>query len=454
MPGIIGWFLFFLRRWYRTTILVGVILSLFLALLAWQLPLEQTISIGPVSFKVVDTFSVLGRRFILSDSERPLLVLVYILAAFWFAGSYLARAGRSFVPLGMVALALWTAAIAVEPFLYAALLIEIAAFIYIPVLTPAGESTSPGVLRFLTFQTFGMLFILFTSWMLTGIEASPAELELAVRATFLLGFGFIFLLGIFPFHTWIPMLAESAHPYPVAFLLVMMLWIIPLFGVTFLERYAWLRTNPLVPELLRLGGVVTILVAGGWSIFQKKLSRMLGYAAMVETGFTLIALSLPAGVSYFFINLIPRTLAFGVWALAFSFLRQQVPAARLNLQGLARRMPFVCGSLVLAQFSIAGLPLLAGFSARSLIWRDLAEADLASAILAFIGSAGLLVAGIRSLAAMVMGKEESGWSVTERWEALTLLTIGVLALIAIGVFPQWFLPPISRLVNIFTRLSP
>ena len=76
---------------------------------------------------------------------------------------------------------------------------------------------------------------------MAGVESNPGDIELLAQAAVLLALGFAFLLAIFPFYTWIPLLMEEASPYAVGFVL----WIFPtvalLFMLGFLDRYAWLR---------------------------------------------------------------------------------------------------------------------------------------------------------------------------------------------------------------------
>lgn len=454
-PGITAVVIFLLRRWYRSTVLIGVLLAGLLALLAWVVPIGKNIDLGPLSFKLDEVLSVLGRRFLLVDGDRPMLLMVYLMAAFWFGAAYVARAGRMFVPLGLAMVALLTAALAVEPFLYAALLIEIAVLVSVPILLIPGKPIGRGVLRFIILQTLGMPFILFTDWMLTGVETSPGDMTLVMRAAGMLGLGFLFLLAIVPFHTWVPMLAKDSHPYAVSYVFIMLSWMVFLFGLGFLDRYAWLRNNDRVYELLRLAGLLMVITGGIGAAFQRHVGRILGFAVIAEIGFTLLAAGLREGLGLVFVMVLPRALAFGVWSLALSSLwNQNQDLYYANLQGIARKMPILAAGIVIAQFSLAGFPLLAGFPTKLILWDQLAVQSGWEASVSLLGSIGLFASGLRTLAVLVTGPEDLPWKITETWQYLVLLTIGLAALILVGMFPQWFLPPLLNGLNAFTHLTP
>ena len=61
-------------------------LCLLLALLAWQMPIDTTIHIGPLAFKISSDILIFGRRFVLDNADRAFLTLVY-LGFLWFFGS-------------------------------------------------------------------------------------------------------------------------------------------------------------------------------------------------------------------------------------------------------------------------------------------------------------------------------------------------------------------------------
>ncbi len=454
-PAAIAAVLLALSRHKLLVVVAGTLALVVLAWFAWKIPIDQSIRIGPMAFRVSDTFDFLGRRFVLASKDRPLLVLIYLLAACWFAGSFSARVNALFIPIGLGMVAFFVAALAVEPFLYAALLIEMAVLASIPMLSPPGETLHQGVIRYLIFQTMALPFILFTGWMLTGLEAGSTDVSLPLRAGVLLGLGFALLLALFPFYSWIPMLAEQNHPYVAGFVLLILPTVIQLFGVDFLDQYTWLRESPLLPEVLRYSGVIMVITGGVGAAFQKHLGRMMGYSVIVETGFSVIALSLggQTGLPIFSMLFLPRILGFGVWALSLSVVKNLAGSLDFSaVASLGRRYPIVVAGMLLSQFSIAGLPLLAGFPVKLALIEALAGQGQAVSLWVLAGTAGLLAAGVRTLAVLTQG---TGWSYVREvpWYSEMLLVAGSLALLLVGLLPQVFSPFLLSLVQTFSRLA-
>ncbi len=455
LPILTGALLLFLRN-QRWVAFVAGGLSFLLALTAWLLPIETTLALGSYAFKLSSTFEILGRRLILTTNEQPILTLIYGAAAFWFIASPSVDKAHRLAPLGLVQVGVLVAALAVEPFLYAALLIEVAVLLTTPLLLSGRDKPGRGLLRFITFQTLAMPFILFTGWLLRGIEADPGASALIRQAAILLATGFVFLLAVFPFHTWIPLLSEETSPYLTGFVL----WVFPtsalLFATGFVDRYAWIRTAPQLPQILSTVGALMVAGGGLMAAFQNNLGRIMGYAVILETGFSLLTLSLlkTQGIDLFFLLFVPRLLALALWALCLDILRQN--AASLSLQdvrGLARPWPFASVGLIFAHLSMAGLPALAGFPIRLAILEDLATVSLSVAAWAFIGSVGLLAAAVRTIAILVAAPAELAWEARESWPQRLFIILGGLALFGLGAFPQWVLPLLNRLPAIFEHLG-
>lgn len=455
LPILLGLLLVFLRN-ERWVAFAASGLCLVLALSAWLLPVETVFRVGAFSFKLSSAFDVLGRRLVLTAADQPLLALVYGSSCFWFAASAALNVARRLVPLGLIITGLLVGAMAVDPFLYAALLIEIAVLMTVPLLLQPGARTGRGLARFLIFQTLAMPFIIFSGWMLAGIEADPGALALVRQAGTLLSLGFSLLLAVFPFYTWIPMLAEEAEPYPVGFLL----WMFPtaglLFAASFIDRYTWLRAAAMDGGLLVTVGTLMISSAGLLAAFQKHLGRIMGYAAIVEIGFSLVTIGAgnAPGVTLFFLLFIPRILSLGLWSFSLAALKEQRPSLLLaDCRGQGRSLPLASAGLVLSNFALAGLPMLASFPIRQAIWEGLATSSPGAAAWLLAGVFGLAVAAVRTLAALTSAPEGAAWTSRENWPQRIYIGLGLLGLLGLGMFPQWTAPLLERLPSIFEHLG-
>jgi len=446
--------LFFLR--IRFSPLIGGAVSTILALVALIFPIDTALLLGSISIKISPAIQFFGRSFALNTADGPLIAIIYGLAALWFFGTEASGSANRFVSLGLMIIALLTASIAVEPFLFAALLLDMAAMLVIPLLVPVYQKPGRGVIRFLIYQTFAMPFILFSGWMLAGVEASPGAIGATTQAGTILGLGFAFLVGVFPLYNWIPMLMEEVSPYVTGFLL----WTLPtftiIFALGFLDHYTWLRASPQLSSAIQFAGVFMVASGGLFASQQKHIGRIMGYAAITETGLLILAMGLRSAevVNTTFLLLIPRGLELAVWALALSIIKRKVYSLRLSkVQGMARKYPVAVGALVLAHLSMTGFPLLAGFPPRLALWQELAGQSLAISFWVFVGLLGLLTAAVRTLAVFVMAEENTAWELNESWAQTTMLGLGVIGLFILGMFPQVLHPFIVSMPALFEHLG-
>jgi NADH-quinone oxidoreductase subunit N len=455
LPAGMGIFLALLRNQKLIVLIAGVTCAL-LAAAALLVPIDTALTIRSITFKLSPSFVILGRRLILTDIDRAFLALIFGASTFWFMTASSIQIARRLIPYGMIITSLLVAALAVEPFLYAALIIEVAVLLAVPLISTPDRRPGKGVLRFLIYQTLAMPFILFSGWLLAGIEANSVDQILVTRSIALLGLGFALLLAIFPFYTWIPLLAEETHPYVAGFVL----WIFPtatmFFGLGFLDQYSWLRNSPALGPALTVVGAIMIVSGGLLAMFQRHLGRLMGYAVIIETGFSLLGLGIGGnyGLNSFLLLLVPRTISLQLWAYSLSILREHAPDLTLaSLKGAGRKWFFSSSGLLLAGFSLAGMPLLAAFPAHQAIWDGVARQSLSAAFWVLIGSLGLTIGVIRALTALASASEGTLWSAHETWPQRIFLFLGWLSLFVIGLFPQWASFLWTRLPALFEHLG-
>jgi formate hydrogenlyase subunit 3/multisubunit Na+/H+ antiporter MnhD subunit len=461
VPAFIGFVLLFLRRFKLPLHIAGILSALFLAYLAWSLPFEESIRVIPLpsipSIRVEDTLIILGRRFTLDDASRPSLVFIYLASALWFGGAYTSRINNLFIPSGLLIAGLTTAALAVEPFLYSAVLIFGVGLICIPILNPPGSAVKGGVLRFLIYQALGMAVLLIGGRLLSDVELNPTNIQLAIRVTIFIGLGFAFIAAIFPFHTWIPMVARDSHPYASAYVFFLFPAIVGLLIVNYIEQHRSIGIPLNTGEALRMLAVLMIMVGGVMAAVERNLARIMGFAAIFEIGMSLMALSLVADTGiitpaygFYFAQQLPRLLGLAVWALSLSYLKESGYSFSIDkIAGAAREKPLISASLVISTFSIAGMPFLGGFPVLISLWSNLLSRAPVIILLAVLGTMGLVLAGIRTLSTLVqVDRKEGKWVVTERIPQVVYLAGGWLMLLIVGTLPQFFIPILTNMAII------
>jgi formate hydrogenlyase subunit 3/multisubunit Na+/H+ antiporter MnhD subunit len=435
----------------------GALVSLALAALAFWLPPDTAQRLGPVSLRIDSTLLLFGRQISLTAADQTVLILIYGIGAYWFFGTLAAGNARRIVPFGLAVIALLVASLVVRPFLYAALIIEMAVLLSIPLLVQTGQRPGRGLIRFLIYQTLAMPFILFAGFLLSGVDVGPEDIALVAQSAILLGLGFAFLLAVFPLYTWVPLLAEEASPYAVGFILTVFPTFSLIFGLNFIDRYAWLRDSVQITDTLRIVGLLMIVTSGVWAAFQSHLGRIFAYSAVAETGISILAISLPdkqIGLQIIFYLLAPRALCLGIWAISLSVFKKQVPDLKFeNLRGLSRTFPVATAGLVLANLALAGMPLMASFPVRQALWTRLDMVSFPAALWFGLASVGLWVGALRSLATLVAAREDNPWKLHETWNQRTLIVLGLLALFAFGLFPQWSQPLLANLPAMFEHLG-
>ena len=452
VPLVVAVVLWLMQSRRIFTLISAATVSLLLALLAWVLPIDNAIKLGPLSVEVSSTVTILGRSFVLTSGDSRLLILIFLLGGVCFLLGWMLRVNPFFAPLGMAMIALLVAGLAVVPFLFSALLIEMAVLVSVPLLSPPGHPVGKGVLRYLIFQTLAMPFILFAGWVFGGVEINPADKQLLVQSVVLMGFGFAFWLAVFPLYTWIPLLAEEVSPFTAGFVLSLLPTVILFLMLHFFSGFPWLWQYPELQTALRLMGVLMAATGGAWAIFERNLNRLMGYAVIIENGYALLALSLgnANGLELFAMMFLPRLVALLLWSSALTILADGGSLTFADTGDLFRRKPFASVSLLVAIFSMGGLPLLAGLPARLALLQNVSAVSFSIVLWAAVGSVGLLFCGGRILSYVVLGEGE--WQIEEGWVQRIVLSAGAGLLMLTGVFPQWFLPLMSPLLAAFGRL--
>lgn len=431
-----------------------------LSILAYIFPESMEIAIGPLNLSFTESLGILGREITLNYEILPFISLIYFAAGLWALGSGIKGISGIFRPTSLVVTALLTAALGVQPFLYAALLIETAVLVSIPMLSPLGKAPHPGILRYLTLQTLAMPFILLAGWLLSGVEALPPDSPLILQSALILGLGIALWLAIFPFNTWVPMVFESSNPLVTSFLQFTIPAVVLVFSLNFLNRYTFLRESDGLYQILQIIGVIMIGLGGAWTAVQKNLKRAFGFSTLVETGFSLLAIGLANedGLIWLMALMPARALSYWLWGYILTLIESHLGATDLaHVEGFARRFPILSIGLLLAQLSVAGMPLLAEFPTKLSLLTAAFTSSPVLGVWGFIGALGLFLFTLRLLIHLVtpLPDDEPGqWQISEHRNELIPVVGMVIILLIIGLFPHALLSNILQTLTAFSQLNP
>jgi NADH-quinone oxidoreductase subunit N len=193
--------------------------------------------------------------------------------------------------------------------------------------------------------------------------------------------GICFKIGAFPFQIWIPDVYQGAPTPVTAFLAVSskaagFAILLPLVNSVFLS-YAWLVT----PVLTAIAGA-TILFGNIAALTQHNVKRLIGLSGVSHAGFLLLGVvaspvapaAIGAVLFYLFAYLLASFVVFGVMThLAGA---DDTDQDLDHYTGLAKENPFLAAVLAVALGSLAGIPPLAGFMGKLLIFVSAYQAQL------------------------------------------------------------------------------
>ncbi|RYY19245.1 MAG: NADH-quinone oxidoreductase subunit N [Chitinophagaceae bacterium] len=303
------------------------------------------------------------------------------------------------------------------------------------------------------FLLFGMALIYMEAGSMEFITiAQQIRTGSSTSVLLVLGAGFMivaigFKLALVPFHLWAADVYQGA-PTPVT-LFIATVSKIGVFAV--LVRFA------LAIELgryIQAGTVFTVLaiasmVAGNiLALRQQNIKRLLAYSSIAHFGYLLVAFltgggaGVEAGVFYLLSYSVTLLSAFGVITLLST--RKQ-DAEDLSLyRGLFRKDPLMAAVLAIALFSLAGIPLTAGFPAKFFVITTGVRHDLWPAVIALVLTSviGLYyyLRVISTIFEVSPSPETKERTLHPFFYTTTYITLAILMVLVcvLGIFPEAF----------------
>lgn len=260
-------------------------------------------------------------------------------------------------------------------------------------------------------------------------NAAPLALSVAVACIVL---GLTFKLAAFPGHAWMPDVAQAA-PAPIAALLT----VAPKIGAAVaLARFvSLLPESQLWPVIVALIAVVTMTLGNLAALKQTDVRRLLGWSSVSQSGYALMAVVVigvePQAPGALLAFLAAYALANLAAFAVVTHLRGRT--ALEDYRGLSRIQPITTLILILALLSLVGIPPLAGFFGKFLLFKvTIAGGYTWLAVVAAINTVLSLFYYLRVIAVTMFKPLEGEVHVLGTWSWLTMLA-SVILLIAASV---------------------
>jgi NADH-quinone oxidoreductase subunit N len=330
-------------------------------------------------------------------------------------------------------------------------IMSISVYVLTAINRSSSKSTEAGI-KYLILGGFSSAVLLFGIALVYGSTGSIIFSEVAasfdinnvllVLGIALILIGFIFKIGAFPLHQWVPDIYEGAPITVTGFMSVGVKS--AAFAVllrVFLEAFPTFEANWLL--VLWIVAVFTMTLGNISALLQNNLKRLLAFSSIAHAGYALIGITAMTGdreyafasvnhylLAYTFMNLG----AFGI--LAYLSKKGSECETFDQISGLWNKKPLIATALTVFMVSLAGIPPFLGFFAKYRIFLSAIRAELY--LLAVIGIINSVISAYYYLRVIVYIYMKENKSPFPQLKIASSIAIFVLALINVflGIFPM------------------
>jgi NADH-quinone oxidoreductase subunit N len=265
-----------------------------------------------------------------------------------------------------------------------------------------------------------------------------------IEPTMFLGLALIiggigFKVAAVPFHMYTPDAYEGA-PLPITALISALskaaafAFFLKLFAQAFL---------PLIDDwryFIAALSVATMAVGNLVAIQQRNIKRLLAYSSIGQVGYMLVGIAAlsPDAASALVLHMVgygvTNLAAFTCVILYYNWTGKE---EIYEYKGLAERAPYVALCLTIAMFSLAGMPLFAGFATKFVLFQAAANEDLlwlagVASFFSFVSLYYYLVI----IKEMYLGEPEEATQFPVPWREYAALAVLVAGVFLVGLYPQ------------------
>jgi NADH-quinone oxidoreductase subunit N len=251
--------------------------------------------------------------------------------------------------------------------------------------------------------------------------------------------GLFFKLSAVPMHMWAPDVYEGASKVVVSFLATAP----KIAALTFLIRlFADLNPNIFVPfSLIIILVAIASMVLGSFAALrQDNIKRLLAYSSVANIGYLLIpvAIGSVAAISSGLVYLVVYIVAtLGVFAVISLVQNENEDLEKISdLGGLAKSNPVIALCLATFMFSIAGIPPMAGFFGKFLVFKEaMAGGYITLAIIGVLASVVSCFYYLRIIKVMYFDSQNANYKINlENSASIKILLVFIMSITLLMIF--------------------
>lgn len=270
------------------------------------------------------------------------------------------------------------------------------------------------------------------------LAGNPALPKFFYAGVVLIFVGMAFKMSAVPFHFWAPDVYEGSPTNITAF----MATVVKIASVgAFFKVFGICFASINYPSLwmMQVILVLTLVVGNISAVLQENVKRILAFSSIGHIGYILLAMVADKsadGIIYYYLT-----------AYSFATLSAFAVIARVekhtnstslkNFTGLVSSNPLLTVVMIISLLSLAGIPPLAGFFGKYLVFAKAIEQGYL--VLVLIGVVASLI-GVyyyfRIITTMVTGSEPTSEKITNSWEDRAVFLLLATVNILLGLFPE------------------
>ena len=216
---------------------------------------------------------------------------------------------------------------------------------------------------------YGMSGSLYFKDIATSVMGNHSALLIAALAFVIAGVGF--KLSLVPFHQWTADVYQGAPTAVTSYLSVIskgaaafsfLMILVQVFGSAYGQVWEWMLYAIIV---------LTITIGNLFAIRQRNLKRFLAFSSISQAGYIMLGviavnvMGMSSMIYYVLVYIFSNLAAFGVIA---AIERQTSKVTMDDYNGLFKTNPWLAFTMMLAMFSLGGIPPFAGFFSKFFIF--------------------------------------------------------------------------------------